>query len=132
MNSIDLETKIEGLKKAIAEHNDFAGTYTSDLAKAEQELKDLGKIALPPVVFDDIYEAIEEGISDFDWSDTDNYNIEYGIEYDGKVFADSIELQNNSDLIEAIVARVSRIFTEMDCPEDTPEKVKHDDKLNRG
>ena len=55
MNSIDLETKIEGLKKAIAEHNDFAGTYTSDLAKAEQQLKDLGKIALPPVVFDDIY-----------------------------------------------------------------------------
>ena len=26
MNSIDLETKIEGLKKAIAEHNDFAET----------------------------------------------------------------------------------------------------------
>ena len=27
MNSIDLETKIEGLKKAIAEHKDFAGNY---------------------------------------------------------------------------------------------------------
>ena len=59
MNEMDLKTKIEGLKKAIAEHNDFAGTYTSDLAKAEQQLKDLGKIALPPVVFDDIYEAVE-------------------------------------------------------------------------
>ena len=58
MNEVDLKTKIEGLKKAIAEHNDFAGTYTSDLAKCEQQLKDLGKIALPPVVFDDIYEAI--------------------------------------------------------------------------
>ena len=87
MNSIDLETKIEGLKKAIAEHNDFAGTYMSDLAKTEQQLKDLGKIALPPVVFDDIYEAIEEGINSFDWSDADNYNLEYGIEYDGKVYA---------------------------------------------
>ena len=30
MNELDLQTKIEGLKKAIAEHNDFAGTYTSD------------------------------------------------------------------------------------------------------
>ena len=28
MNELDLTTKIEGLKKAIAEHNDFAGTYT--------------------------------------------------------------------------------------------------------
>ena len=45
MNEIDLTTKIEGLKKAIAEHNDFAGNYASDLAKCEQQLKDLGKIA---------------------------------------------------------------------------------------
>ena len=37
MNEIDLTTKIEGLKKAIAEHNDFAGNYTSDLAKCEQQ-----------------------------------------------------------------------------------------------
>ena len=120
MNELDLQTKIEGLKKAIAEHNDFAGTYTSNLAKCEQELKDLGKIALPPVVFDDIYEAVEDAVSQYDFSDQDNYNIEYGIEYDGKVYAESIELQHNSDLIESIVAEVSKIFTEMDCPEDEP------------
>ena len=127
MNSIDLETKIEGLKKAIAEHKDFAGTYTSDLAKTEQQLKDLGKIALPPVVFDDIYEAIEEGISDFDWSDTDNYNIEYGIEYDGKVHCEHFELSHSNDLVEMIVKKVSRVFTEMECPEelDTTEADNH-------
>jgi len=118
MNSIDLELKIEGLKKAIAEHNDFAGTYTNDLAKAEQQLKDLGKIALPPIVFDEIYEAVESGIEGFDFNDSGNYNIEYGIEYDGKVYAENIELQHNSDLIEAIVEKVSRLFTEMDAPED--------------
>ena len=117
MNSIDLETKIEGLKKAIAEHKDFTGTYESQLKEAEQELKDLGKIALPPVVFDDIYEAIDRAVCQYDFSDSDNYNIEYGIEYDGKVYAESIELQHNSDLIEAIVEKVSKLFTEAECPE---------------
>ena len=81
MNSIDLETKIEGLKKAIAEHKDFAGNYESDLAKTEQQLKDYNKIALPPMVFDDIYEAIERGVSEFDFSDTDNFDKEFGIDY---------------------------------------------------
>ena len=130
MNSIDLETKIEGLKKAIAEHNDFAGTYTSDLAKAEQQLKDYNKIALPPAVFDDIYEAIERGVDSYDFSDTDNFDIEYGIEYDGKVYAESIELQHNSDLIDAIVAKVSKIFTEADCPEEITEAQKADEACN--
>ena len=86
MNELDLTTKIEGLKKAIAEHNDFAGTYTSDLAKAEQELKDINKPQLTASQLDDIQEAIEAGIENFDFSDNDNYSIEYGIDYDGKVY----------------------------------------------
>jgi hypothetical protein len=126
MNELDLTTKIEGLKKAIAEHNDFAGTYTSDLAKAEQQLKDLGKIALPPVVFDDIYEAIERGISDFDWSDTDNFDIEYGIEYDGKVHCESHDFRNSDDLAQMILEKVSRVFTEMECPEDELDTTEPD------
>ena len=130
MNEIDLTTKIEGLKKAIAEHKDFAGNYESDLVKAEQQLKDLGKIALPPVVFDDIYEAVDRAVCNYDFNDSDNYNIEYGINYDGKVYCESIELQHNSDLIEAIVEKISLIFTEMDCPEEIIEAQKADEACN--
>ena len=118
MNSIDLETKIEGLKKAIAEHKDFAGTYESQLAKSEQELKDLGKIALPPVVFDDIYEAVEKGVEEFDFDDTDNFEIEYGIEYDGRVHCESDDFRNSDDLVRMVVEKVSEVFTEAECPED--------------
>ena len=117
MNSIDLETKIEGLKKAIAEHKDFAGTYESQLAKSEQELKDLGKIALPPVVFDDIYEAVEKGVEEFDFDDTDNFEIEYGIEYDGRVHCESHDFRNSDDLVRMVVEKVSEVFTEAECPE---------------
>ena len=124
MNKVDLELKIEGLKKAIAEHKDFTGTYESQLKTTEQELKDIDKPELTPSQLDDIHEAVEESVGDYDFSDSDNYNIEYGIDYDGRVRCESIELQHNSDLIEAIVAKVSRVFTEAECPED-------DDELNK-
>ena len=120
MNQYELETKIEGLKKAIAEHSDFTNNYKSDLAKAEQQLKDYNKIALPPVVFDDIYEAVEKAIEQFDFSDTDNFDIEYGIDYDGRVNCESHEMTDTSQLVELIVEKVSRIFTEADAPEDEP------------
>ena len=118
MNEIDLTTKIEGLKKAIAEHKDFTGTYESQLVKAEQELKDLGKIALPPVVFDDIYEATEKAVGEFDFSDNDNYSIEYGIDYDGKVHCENLELTETYELVEMVTAKVHKLFVEADCPED--------------
>ena len=112
MNKIDLELKIEGLKKAIAEHKDFAGTYESELKTAEQDLKDIDKPELTSSQMDDIYEAVETGVSNFDFSDTDNFEIEYGISYDGKVECESHEFRNSQDLVEMIVEKISKLFVE--------------------
>ena len=111
MNS-ELEIKIEGLKKAIAEHKDFTGTYESELAKTEQQLADVNKPELTSSQFDDIYEAVESGIGEFDFSDSDNYNVEYGIDYDGRIHHESLELCNHEDLVRMIVEKVSELFVE--------------------
>ena len=118
MNEMDLKTKIEGLKKAIAEHKDFAGNYESDLVKAEQQLKDYNKIALPPSVFDEIVDAIENGINEFDFNDSNNYDTEFSLDYDNKVQLDSLYINNSNELGEMIMDRISEIFTEMEVPKD--------------
>ena len=38
----------------------------------EQELKDIDKPELTPAQLDDVYEAIERGVNEFDFSDSDN------------------------------------------------------------
>jgi hypothetical protein len=127
MNEIDLTTKIEGLKKAIAEHKDFAGNYESDLAKCEQELKDYNKPQLTGSQLDDIQEAIEAGIENFDFSDSDNYNIEYGIDYDGRVHCESLELSDTCKLTEVITDKVHKLFVEaeeLDTTEDDNHPVE--------
>ena len=123
MNEIELKTKIEGLEKAIAEHKDFAGNYESELTRVQQELKDYNKPELTPMQMDDIYEAIENAVNEYDFSDTDNFEIEYGINYDGKVHCESHELSDSSGLIDAISEKVYRLFKEADCPEDDNSQV---------
>ena len=123
MNEMDLKTKIEGLEKAIKEHDDFSQVYQSDLAKYEQELKDYNKPELTPSQMDDIYEAVESAVNQYDFSDTDNFEIEYGINYDGKVHCESHELSDSRDLVEAISEKVYRLFKEADCPEDDNSQV---------
>ena len=118
MNSIDLETKIEGLKKAIAEHEDFTGTYKSQLETVKQELADINKPELTPLQFDNLYEAVESGVSGYDFSDIDNFDKEFGIDYDGRVTLEQFDISNSQDLVEAIVAEVSKLFTEVEVAED--------------
>ena len=125
MNEIDLKTKIEGLEKAIKEHKDFAGNYESDLVKAKQELKDYNKPELTSSQLDDIQEAIERGVDEFDFSDTQNFDIEYGIEYDGKVHCESHDLNETYELVEKITEQVHKLFKEvLDTTEDDNHPVE--------
>ena len=124
MNEIELKTKIEGLKKAIEEHKDFAGNYENDLAKCEQELKDYNKPELTLMQMDDVYEAIEKAVDAFDFSDTNNFEIDYSLDYDGRVQCESHEFINGDDLICNIVDKVCNLFKEVE-ELDTTEPDHH-------
>ena len=126
MNEIELKTKIEGLKKAIEEHKDFAGNYENDLAKCEQELKDYNKPELTLMQMDDVYEAIEKAVDAFDFSDTDNFEIDYSLDYDAKVMCESHEFINSSDLVQMIADKVCNLFKEAECPEDELDTTEPD------
>ena len=122
MNEIDLKTKIEGLEKAIQEHKADANRYEDQLKDTTQQLKDYNKPELTSSQLDDIQEAIEAGIENFDFSDSGNYNIEYGIDYDGKVHCENLELTDTYELTEEITKKVHRLFKEI---LDTTEADNH-------
>ena len=123
MNELDLKTKIEGLEKAIKEHQDFANTYEGQLKSTKQALEDYNKPALTPLQLDNIHEAVEQAVENYSWSDCDNYEAEFSLDYDGKVQLESIDLQDTYQLVEMIVDKVSNLFKEVDCPEHDNSQV---------
>ena len=123
MNEMDLLTKIEGLEKAIKEHQDFVNTYSNTLTTTKQELVDLHKPELTPQQLDAIERAVEQAVSEFDFTDTGNFEIDYSLDYDGRVQCESHEFINDTDLVEMIVNKVCSLFKEADCPEDDNSQV---------
>ena len=85
---------------------------------AEKKLEDINKPELTPLYFDKIQEAIEEGVGNFSFDEQDNYDKEFGMEYDGKVYLESIDLTCSYELVEKIVKQVHKLFVEAECPED--------------
>ncbi len=127
MNEMDLLTKIEGLEKAIKEHQDFTTNYEGKLKAAKQELIDLHKPELTTSQAEAIEAAISQAVERFDFDDTENYEIDYSLDYDGRVQCESHEFINDSDLVEMIVNRVCNLFKEAECTEelDTTEPDHH-------
>ena len=118
MNKVDLTTKIEGLKKAIKEHNDFSATYQNELATVEKQLQDYDKPALTPKQLDDIFLAVDKAVENFSFSDCDNYETEFSLDYDGRVQLENIDLNDTHQLVSMIAEKVQDLFQEVDCPTD--------------
>ena len=116
MNEMDLLTKIEGLEKAIKEHVDFADQYKTTLADTKQQLVDLNKPELTTKQMEAIERAVEQAISQFDFTDTDNYEIDYSLDYDGRVQCETHEFINGDDLVMNIVTKVCNLFKEVEEP----------------
>ena len=127
MNEMDLKTKIEGLEKAIKEHKDFASTYEGNLKQVQKQLTDYNKPELTPAQLDDIQCAVESALENYSFSDCDNYETDFSLDYDGRVQLESIDLQDTYELTEMIVSKVHNLFKEAECPEelDTTEPDHH-------
>ena len=112
MNAKDLELKIAGLEKAIQEHKADAGRYEDELKQTNKQLSDYNKPVLTPEQLDNIQEAIEYAVGDFDFSDCDNYDKDFELDYDGKVQLSNFDFTNQQELVEMIVEKVHKLFVE--------------------
>ena len=123
MTKEQLETNLAALKLLQNETNDKLTDHKVQISLLEKQLEDINKPELTPAQLDLIQETVERAVNDFDFEDTDNYNIEYELDYDGRVNASSLEFQNEYELVENIVDKVCNRFKEVDCPEDDNSQV---------
>jgi len=114
----ELEHQITMLTNALESGKANVVDYENDLAVAQKQLEDINKPELTPLQFDKIQEAIEEGVGNFSFDEQDNYDKEFGMEYDGKVYLESIDLTCAHELVEMITEKVYKLFTEAECPEE--------------
>ena len=123
MDKEQLETNIAALELLVNETTDKSKDFQAQLEQAKKDLANINKPVLTPSQLDDIFGAVERGVEEYDFSDTDNFDIEYGIEYDGKVHCESHEMNDTYELVEMITEKVHALFVEAECPEDDDSQL---------
>ena len=108
----ELEKAVQMLEAQVATNKTMSEGYQQELVIAQKALTDVNKPELTPMQFDDLYEAIESGVGNYDFSDCDNFDKEFGIDYDGRVTLESFDINNSQELVEAISEEVSKLFAE--------------------
>ena len=90
----------------------------------KKELEDINKPEMTEEMYETLESCIVEGIQNTLGDLTqDDCDVEFGMEYDGKVYVESVDLQCAYELTEQIVDKVCSLFKEADCPEDDDSQL---------
>ena len=108
----ELEQSIVMLEDALKSGKTHVATYQEDLDVAKKQLANVNKPILTSSQLDDINEAVESAVGNFDFSDEDNYDKDFSIDYDNKIQLENFDFTNAQELIEAVVEEVHKLFVE--------------------
>ena len=114
----ELEVNLAALKLLEAETGIKHENFKQQVQDTEKKLENINKPELTPLQFDLIQEAIEEGVGNYGFDDVDNYDKEFELDYDGRVQLSNFDFINAQELVEAIVEKVNKLFTEAECPDE--------------
>ena len=119
----ELENKKAALELLQNETNDKLNDYKQQISILQKQIDDYNKPALTPAQLDDVTEAIENAVNSYMFDDVDMYDVEFEMDYDGRVSVSTIGLNETYRLVEAITERVHSLFKEADAPEDIDDSL---------
>jgi len=108
----ELEQSIVMLEEQVATNKTMSAAYQQDLDLATKALADINKPVLTGLQLDNVQEAIESAVGNFDLDDADNYDKEFELDYDGRVQLSTLEFENAGALVDEIVEKVHALFVE--------------------
>ena len=113
MTKTELEAKIEALQAALDTKTQEQNAYQGQIDALKKQLEDINKPKLTPKQFDELRDAIETGVGQFDFDDQDQYSIDFGLDYDNRICCESFSFDNAYDLTQEIYSAVEELFAEV-------------------
>ena len=107
-----LEATVTGLQEKIV-------SLQHDLKSKEQELENASKPVISSTTMDIINDAVNYAVENYNFDNTDQYELDFSLDYEGRVQAETINLTDTYELMEAIVTRVEKQF-----------KIEQDEETN--
>ena len=107
-----IEATVKGLQDKI-------GSLNMELKDKQKELEDANKPVISSTVMNIINDAVNYAVENYNFDNTDQYELDFSLDYDGRVQAETINLRDTYELMEAVVMNIEKQF-----------KVIQDEKTN--
>ena len=99
-----LEATIKGLQEKVEQVN-------KDLQTKKKELEDINKPEMTNEMYDTLEECISNGVDEAcGYLTHDDMDVEFGMEYDGKVYLESINISRPDEMVDRVLKEINNKF----------------------
>lgn len=106
----ELQLKITALTLQAEKYDTEQKTLTTELAQAKQDLKDVNKPTISQEHYDILCDNITDKISEFDFDDANNFDIDFCIDYDSRIAVENMSFQNVDEIQRLVEEAVEQTF----------------------
>ena len=110
MTKEELQVKIEALQTALDTKTQEQNAYRGQIDTFKKQLEDLNKPKLTGAQFDELTGIVEDVVEEFDFDDTDNYSLDFRIDYDNRIAVESLTFDNADELVRVVFDEVCKMF----------------------
>ena len=99
-----LEATIKGLQEKVEQ-------VTKDLQTKQRELEDINKPEMTNEMYDTLEDCISNGVDEAcGYLTHDDMDVEFGMEYDGKVYLESINISRPDEMVDRVLKEINNKF----------------------
>ena len=105
-----IEQEIRELKAILTQTETDANSVKSRLATAEQNLEEVNRPTLTKSARNLIRDAVEQAMRNFNFSEPDDYECDFSIDYNNQIAVDNISFNNSDELEEELCSYIEECF----------------------
>ena len=106
----ELEARIKELSILIEESSGNVKKLVDEQNKLTKQLADINKPKLSNANFAELMDIVERAVDNFDFSDCDNYECDFEIDYDNRIQLQSISFDEQHQVTQMVVEAVEDFF----------------------
>ena len=110
MTKEELQRKVDELTQSLDTFNKNTEMLKQDLAEAQRKLKIADRPKITQDQMTEIQDAINEIVSNIDFTDCNNYDVDFEIDYDNRLAISNIEFNNTHEIVDDISSEIECLF----------------------
>ena len=118
MTKEELQLKVNELTQSLDTFNKNTEMLKQDLAVAKNALKFADRPKITRDQMTEIEDAIYTVVNNVDFTDCNNYDMDFEIDYDNRIAVSSMEFNNSDEIADDLCSEIGSLFNVIDTEKE--------------